>query len=65
MIQVRKALVVDSEFEEVPVLHDVEHVVSDLERELERGPKLLTVVNHLPIFEDLLLTAQVGADKLY
>ncbi len=60
-----ETLVVNSKFEHISVLNDVQHVVVDLERVLERSPKLLNFKNHLPISVNFLLAAQVTANELY
>jgi hypothetical protein len=43
VIGVLKALIVDSELKVLPMLHDVEHVVADLERMLERSAEPLSL----------------------
>ena len=46
------------------MLHDVEHVVPDVEGVLEGGAELLDLENHLVVPIDLLFPCQMRADKL-
>ena len=59
-----ETLVVNSEFEMLSVLDDVEHVVVDLEGILERSAKFLDFINLSAISEHLLLPTQVTANQL-
>ena len=64
VVHVAKALVIYSQLELVPVLHDVEHVVPDVEGVLEGGTELLDLENHLVVSIDLLFPCQMRADQL-
>ncbi len=59
MVEVLEALVVDSELELVPVLHDVQLVAPDLEGVLERGTELLHLKDASAVPEHFLLSAEV------
>lgn len=59
-----EALVVYPQLELVPVLHDVEHVVPDVERVLEGGAELLDLEDQLGVSVHFLLPRQMRADEL-
>jgi hypothetical protein len=61
---VAETLVVYPQLELVPMLHNVEHVVPDVEGVLEGGAELLDLENHLVVSIDLLFPCQMRADKL-
>lgn len=63
MVEVLEALVVNSQLKDFSVLDDVEHVVSNLKRVLERSPKLLDLKGELSIFKYLLLSTYVTANQ--
>ena len=64
VVHVAEALVVYPQLELVPVLHDVEHVVPDVERVLEGGAELLDLEDQLGVSVHLLLPRQMRADEL-
>ena len=59
-----EALVVYPQLELVAVLHDVEHVVPDVERVLEGGAELLDLEDQLGVSVHFLLPRQMRADEL-
>ena len=64
VVHVAETLVVYPQLELVPMLHNVEHVVPDVEGVLEGGAELLDLENHLVVPIDLLFPRQMRADKL-
>jgi hypothetical protein len=56
VVKVRKRLIVDSELKGITILDDIEHMVGNRERELERSAKLLSFHDHRSVFEHPLLT---------
>jgi hypothetical protein len=61
---VAEALVVDPQLKLVAVLHDVEHVVADVERVLEGGTEFLDLEDQLGVSVHLLFPRQMRADEL-
>ena len=59
-----EALVVDPQLKLVPVLHDVGHVVADVERVLEGGAEFLDLEDQLGVSVHLLFPRQMRADEL-
>ena len=59
-----EALVVYPQLELVPVLHDVEHVVPDVERVLEGRAELLDLEDQLGVSVHLLFPRQMRTDEL-
>ena len=63
VVHVAEALVIYSQLELVPMLHDIEHVVPDVEEVLEGGAELLNLEYHLVVSIDLLLPGQMRTDE--
>ena len=64
VVHVAEALVVYPQLELVPVLHDVEHVVPDVERVLEGRAELLDLEDQLGVSVHLLFPRQMRTDEL-
>ena len=64
MVQILKAQVVNPKLKLVSMLHNVEHVLVDLEGVLERCSKLLYLIDAPAISIDLFLAAEVAAHEL-
>lgn len=59
-----EGLVIDPQFEHISMLHDVEHVRSDLKGVLKGGPELLDLTEQFAIPVNFLLAAEMTAHEL-
>lgn len=64
MVQVLKALIVNSEFKLVTMLYDVQLMAANFKRVLERGSELLHLENASAISENLFLATEITAHEL-
>ena len=64
-INVREALVIDSQLKHFSMLNNVKWMISNVERILELSTKLLSFVHDLSISEDSLFSTQMTADEFY
>jgi hypothetical protein len=57
----RETLIINSQFEHVPMLHYVQHMISNLEWILERDAQFLDLKDQLSILVNFLLSTEVTA----
>jgi hypothetical protein len=61
MVEMLEALVINPQLKLISMLHDVQHVIADRERVLERCAEFLDFKDQLPILVDLLFTTEMTA----
>ena len=63
IVEVSEAHVIYSKFIVIPILNDIQHMVSYLERVLERNSEFLNFIHQNAIFKDFFLSTQVTTDQ--